>query len=187
MRYSDYLRPDTRESLCRCGWFSDRHADLTAVGAELARLGMPLNRPAHVFLEEFHGLSLPTHAPVLGGCLHANPIGMMTDLLYPEYAPHIARFHPRPLCPIGYGGGLCLFVADNGEVLWLDEQFRYFTYSRSLEVAVVNIFEGGPADSVSEWLWIPEEEVPCVEYPADGPPVVTPTLPRPPLYPANKL
>jgi len=185
VRYSEHLRSDTREGLRARGWFPDRRADLTAVGAELARIGMPLNRPARTFLEEFHGLNLPTFAPVLGGCLHANPIGLMTDLLYPEYAPHIARFHPRPLCPIGYGGGLCLFVADTGAVLWLDEQFRYFAYSRSLEVAVQNIFEGGPADSVTEWLWIPDGEAPYVEYPANGPPLVTPALPRAPLYPAN--
>jgi hypothetical protein len=187
MRYSDCLRSDTRDGLRARGWYPDRRADLTAVAAELERIGTPLNRPARAFLEEFHGLGFLVNQGTVRGQFSADPVGMMTDLLYPEYAPHIARCHPRPLCPIGYGGGLCLFVADSGEVLWLDEQFRYFAYSRSLEVAVQNIFEGGPSDGVTEWLWIPDGEAPYVEYPASGPPVVTPALPRAPLYPANKL
>ena len=183
MRYSDCLRPKSRELLRPQGWYPGRRVDLREVSSQLERLQMPLNQPARNFLEEFHGLSLPTfHPMLLGGCIHVNPVGMMTDLLYPEYAPHIQRCHPQALCPIGYGGGVCLFAADNGEVVWLDEQFRYFAFSLSVEKTVTHIFEGGPADSVGEWIWVPEEEAPDVEYFADRPPLVTPPLPRPPLW-----
>ena len=145
---------------------------------------MPLNRPAERYLGEFHGLSLPTcpDVAILGGCVHSNPIGMMTDLLYPEFAPYIQRCHPQPLCPIAYGGGICLFAAENGEVVWLDEQFRYFALSPSVEQTVRYVFEARPPDGVGPWMWIPEGEAPHVEYFADRPPQATPPLPLPPLW-----
>ena len=182
MRSSDCLRPETRERLRIRGWYPERRVDLSGVQRELERLEMPLNTPAREFLEEFHGLGFLVGVGGLRGQFSANPIGMMTDLLYPEYAPYVQRCHPQPLCPIGYGGGLCLFAAMNGEVVWLDEQFRYFAFSPSIKMTLQNIFEGGSPDSVGPWIWVPEEEAPDVEYFADRPPLVTPALPRPPLW-----
>ncbi len=181
--YSNCLLPETRERMKAHDWFPGRRVDLEQVSRELTRLGMPLNKPAEAFLVEFQGLGFPATVGGLRGYFWPNPVGMMTDLLYPEYAPYIQRCHPLPLCPIGYGGGLCLFAASNGEVVWLDEQFRYFAFSPSIEKTLQNIFEnsGGPG-SVGPWIWVPDEESPDVEYFADRPPLVTPPLPRPPLW-----
>jgi len=184
MTYSDCLKPETREYLKKWReWHPGRRVDLTEVERVLAKLGMPLHDPARDFLEEFDGTGFLVGPGGMRGQFSVNPVGMMTDLLYPEYAPYIQRCHPFPLCPIGYGGGICLFAATNGEVVWLDEQFRYFALSPSIEKTLLNIFEnGGGDDSVGDWIYVPDEESPDVEYFADRPPLVTPPLPRPPLW-----
>jgi hypothetical protein len=120
------ISEDAKRILRTVGWHEGRRVETAAIRSFLRGRGFEVSSLADCFLSNFHGLRLrPLDGPL---SFLAFDVYEEVGWIEEEDKPFLAALDPEPLCPIGHGGGVLLFLTPSGKMILLNDQ--WFTYRR---------------------------------------------------------
>jgi len=147
------LSSQAQQLLKTHGWYEGRHVDPSTDLEELQVRGFPISEAAIAFIREFGGLQLNlVNGP------HSFDIREAIKWLSPIDVPFLATLIGEPLTPIGMGGRRIFLMAQEGSVVLLNDEWRYFTHCSTLSVAIDNILL--IHDPLAGMVWLSKDQQP---------------------------
>jgi SUKH-3 immunity protein len=118
------ISEDAKVLLRSAGWHDGRHVGTADIVSFLRTCGFQIFLLAIDFLEEFHGINLPR----LNGPLSFLKFDVFSAASWVEEEdlPYIGGLVSEPLCIIGHGGGVLVFITHSGRMLLLDDQWMRY-------------------------------------------------------------
>ncbi|MFO1434508.1 MAG: SUKH-3 domain-containing protein [Candidatus Competibacteraceae bacterium] len=115
-----------KEILCTFGWYEGRCIELREIKIFLEDHGFSATPIAVEFLRQFHGLRL---RPSNQGSLSFIHFDIYEEMSWIEREdkPFLDALVQAPLCPVGHGGGVLLFLTPTAEMVLLNDQWLGFS------------------------------------------------------------
>ena len=126
------ISEEARSVLRAAGWQEGRVVDLEPIRAFLEQHGFDLFATARDCLAELHGFKARLSRRGGLSFVHFDVFEAVAQIEEGD-RPYIDALAPAPLCPVGHGGGVMLFVSADGEMVLLSDS--WLGYSRVPSIA----------------------------------------------------
>jgi SUKH-3 immunity protein len=120
------LSEGAKEILRAAGWYEGRRVDIRPIVAFVEQHGFSVFPVGSDFLSEFHGLKMRLSKRGGLSFIHFD-VYEEVGWIEPGDKPFLDALVQAPLCPVGHGGGVLLFVTEPGEMVLLSDQWMGFS------------------------------------------------------------